>query len=76
MEEKGEKVCEAARLGDVAGITSLIDAGYDVTYFDADGLTPLMLVVVPSFSLDYFIILPRISNLIHNLGYGVTCFRV
>ncbi|KMT19144.1 hypothetical protein BVRB_1g015400 [Beta vulgaris subsp. vulgaris] len=42
MEEKGEKVCEAAKLGDVAGITSLIDAGYDVTYFDADGLTPLM----------------------------------
>lgn len=42
MEEKGEKLCEAARIGDVAGVTSLIDAGYDVTYFDADGFTPLM----------------------------------
>ncbi|XP_021728452.1 protein arginine N-methyltransferase 2-like [Chenopodium quinoa] len=42
MEDKGEKLCEAARVGDLAGITSLICAGYDVTYFDADGLTPLM----------------------------------
>ncbi|KAL2895119.1 hypothetical protein RDABS01_011028 [Bienertia sinuspersici] len=43
MENKGEeKLCEAAKLGDVATITLLIDAGHDVTYFDANGLTPLM----------------------------------
>lgn len=40
--ERGEKLCEAAKAGDTSTITSLIDGGYDVTYFDADGLTPLM----------------------------------
>ncbi|KAK9756413.1 hypothetical protein RND81_01G095300 [Saponaria officinalis] len=40
--EKGAELCELARAGDVGGITSLIDAGYDVTYFDENGLTPLM----------------------------------
>ncbi|XP_059279415.1 protein arginine N-methyltransferase 2 [Lycium ferocissimum] len=38
----GEAVCEAARNGDINRIKSLIDSGDDVTYFDKDGLTPLM----------------------------------
>lgn len=42
MEEKGEELCQAAMAGDLTTITSFIDAGYDVSYFDADGLTPLM----------------------------------
>lgn len=42
MEDKGEKLCEAAKEGDIATITSLIEQGYDVTYFDEQGITPLM----------------------------------
>ncbi|GAB4839338.1 hypothetical protein Ancab_028865 [Ancistrocladus abbreviatus] len=37
-----EQLCRAARSGDTAKIGALIDAGADFTYFDADGLTPLM----------------------------------
>ncbi|KAJ8430897.1 hypothetical protein Cgig2_003890 [Carnegiea gigantea] len=40
--DRGEKLCDAAKAGDSATITSLIDGGYDVTYFGAEGLTPLM----------------------------------
>lgn len=41
-ENKEESLCEAARNGKIEVINSLIAAGADVTYFDADGLTPLM----------------------------------
>lgn len=40
--ELGEKLCEATRAGDEASVACIIGAGCDVTYFDADGLTPLM----------------------------------
>ncbi|KAL9257710.1 arginine N-methyltransferase 2-like protein [Drosera capensis] len=40
--DSGEKLCSAARDGDEDKVQSLIDAGADVTHFDADGLTPLM----------------------------------
>nr|DAD21368.1 TPA_asm: hypothetical protein HUJ06_022831 [Nelumbo nucifera] len=40
--EEGEVLCEAARSGDSAKIRTLIDAGTDVSYFDGEGLTPLM----------------------------------
>ncbi|KAG8377522.1 hypothetical protein BUALT_Bualt08G0041700 [Buddleja alternifolia] len=43
MEEKREEsLCEAARKGDIGRITCLIASGADVTYFDGEGLTPLM----------------------------------
>lgn len=38
----GESLCEAARNGEINSIKSLIDSGADVTYFDKEGLTPLM----------------------------------
>lgn len=41
-ENKEESLCEAARNGKTEIVNSLIAAGADVTYFDADGLTPLM----------------------------------
>ncbi|KAK2999199.1 hypothetical protein RJ639_022778 [Escallonia herrerae] len=37
-----EQLCEAARNGDADRVRTLISAGADVTYFDGDGLTPLM----------------------------------
>ncbi|KAK3011706.1 hypothetical protein RJ639_011656 [Escallonia herrerae] len=37
-----EQLCEAARNGDADRVGTLITAGADVTYFDGDGLTPLM----------------------------------
>ncbi|XP_042509578.1 protein arginine N-methyltransferase 2 [Macadamia integrifolia] len=40
--EAGEELCEAARSGDLAKVDALIDAGADVSYFDGEGLTPLM----------------------------------
>lgn len=40
--ENEEILCEAARNGDVDKLKSLIDLGTDFTYFDKDGLTPLM----------------------------------
>lgn len=41
-ENKEESLCEAARNGDGERANSLIASGADVTYFDAEGLTPLM----------------------------------
>ncbi|GAB2269626.1 hypothetical protein Dimus_004551 [Dionaea muscipula] len=40
--EVGDQLCEAARIGDGDKVAAIIDAGADVTYFDTDGLTPLM----------------------------------
>lgn len=40
--EQGEQLCEAARSGDLAKLRALIDSGADVSYFDGEGLTPLM----------------------------------
>ena len=40
--DRGERLCDAAKAGDAAAIKSLVDDSYDVTYLDADGLTPLM----------------------------------
>lgn len=40
--ENQELLCEAARNGDADKLKSLIDSGADVTYFDKDGLSPLM----------------------------------
>ncbi|KAI5563780.1 hypothetical protein POPTR_014G019000v4 [Populus trichocarpa] len=37
-----EILCEAAKNGDVDKVKSLINSGIDVTYFDSNGLTPLM----------------------------------
>ncbi|KAJ6971593.1 hypothetical protein NC653_032192 [Populus alba x Populus x berolinensis] len=37
-----EFLCEAAKNGDVDKVKSLINSGIDVTYFDSNGLTPLM----------------------------------
>lgn len=37
-----EILCEAAKNGDVDKVKSLINSGIDVTYFDRNGLTPLM----------------------------------
>ncbi|OMO70706.1 hypothetical protein COLO4_28541 [Corchorus olitorius] len=42
MEAEGEQLCEAARNGDVTKVNTLIKSGADVSYFDSDGLTPLM----------------------------------
>ncbi|KAI4321065.1 hypothetical protein MLD38_034486 [Melastoma candidum] len=42
MEEAGEQLCAAAAAGKLARLKSLISGGADVTYFDAEGLTPLM----------------------------------
>ncbi|KAL0325438.1 UNVERIFIED_CONTAM: protein arginine N-methyltransferase 2 [Sesamum radiatum] len=41
-ENKEESLCEAARNGDLGRVESLIASGADVTYFDGEGLTPLM----------------------------------
>ncbi|KAL3840471.1 hypothetical protein ACJIZ3_025062 [Penstemon smallii] len=41
-ENKEESLCDAARNGDVGKLTSLIESGADVTYFDSNGQTPLM----------------------------------
>ncbi|KAJ0026275.1 hypothetical protein Pint_08673 [Pistacia integerrima] len=40
--DKGEQLCEAARNGDGDKVKALIDSGAEVSYFDSDGLTPLM----------------------------------
>nr|XP_023912318.1 protein arginine N-methyltransferase 2 [Quercus suber]POF10551.1 protein arginine n-methyltransferase 2 [Quercus suber] len=40
--EQGEQLCEAARSGDLDNLRALIDSGADVSYFDGEGLTPLM----------------------------------
>ncbi|XP_034676860.1 protein arginine N-methyltransferase 2 [Vitis riparia] len=40
--EEGEMVCEAARKGDTAKLRALIDSGADVSFFDGEGLSPLM----------------------------------
>ncbi|KAJ6320991.1 hypothetical protein OIU78_016230 [Salix suchowensis] len=37
-----EILCEAAKNGDVEKVKCLINSGIDVTYFDSNGLTPLM----------------------------------
>ncbi|XP_071716933.1 protein arginine N-methyltransferase 2-like [Rutidosis leptorrhynchoides] len=37
------ELCEAAGKGEIDRVKSLIDAGADVTYFNEDGFTPLML---------------------------------
>lgn len=42
MAEAEKQLCELAKNGDAAKLKSLIDSGADVTYFDAQGLTPLM----------------------------------
>ncbi|CAB4266239.1 unnamed protein product [Prunus armeniaca] len=39
---EGEQLCEAARNGDAEKLKTLIETGADVSYFDGDGLTPLM----------------------------------
>ncbi|KAL6548073.1 hypothetical protein OROHE_009135 [Orobanche hederae] len=41
-ESKEESLCEAARNGEFERVNSLIADGADVTYFDGEGLTPLM----------------------------------
>ncbi|XP_073032643.1 protein arginine N-methyltransferase 2 [Primulina eburnea] len=41
-ENKEESLCAAARTGDLSKVASLLKSGADVTYFDRDGLTPLM----------------------------------
>ncbi|KAL0314797.1 UNVERIFIED_CONTAM: hypothetical protein Sangu_2324100 [Sesamum angustifolium] len=41
-ENKEESLCEAAQNGDLGRVESLIASGADVTYFDGEGLTPLM----------------------------------
>ncbi|KAG5542034.1 hypothetical protein RHGRI_021767 [Rhododendron griersonianum] len=40
--DDGELLCEAARSGDTGKANTLIEAGADVSFFDGDGLTPLM----------------------------------
>lgn len=40
--EESEQLCEAAKNGDTERAKTLINAGADVSYFDSDGLTPLM----------------------------------
>ncbi|GMY17340.1 protein arginine N-methyltransferase 2 [Fagus crenata] len=40
--EQGEQLCEAAKSGDLDKVNALIDSRADVTYFDTQGLTPLM----------------------------------
>lgn len=40
--EQGEQLCEAARSGDLDKLRALTDSGADVSYFDGEGLTPLM----------------------------------
>ena len=42
METEGEQLCEAARNGDVVKVKTLIESGADISFFDSDGLTPLM----------------------------------
>ncbi|KAG9143665.1 hypothetical protein Leryth_017153 [Lithospermum erythrorhizon] len=39
---KEEQLCEAAKSGDITLLNSLINSGADVTFFDNNGLTPLM----------------------------------
>ncbi|XP_028806931.1 protein arginine N-methyltransferase 2-like [Neltuma alba] len=39
---EGEQLCEAAKNGDSDKVRALIKSAADVTYFDADGLSPLM----------------------------------
>ncbi|KAI9106610.1 hypothetical protein K1719_022138 [Acacia pycnantha] len=39
---EAEQLCEAARNGNSDKVRALIESGADVTYFDADGLSPLM----------------------------------
>lgn len=42
MEESGKQLCEAARNGDTEKLKTLIDSGADVSFFDGEGLSPLM----------------------------------
>lgn len=43
METEEEQLCKAARNGDFAKAKALIESGADISFFDSDGLTPLML---------------------------------
>ncbi|XP_059459628.1 protein arginine N-methyltransferase 2 [Corylus avellana] len=40
--DQGEQLCEAARSGDSDKLRALIETGADVSYFDGQGVTPLM----------------------------------
>ncbi|KAH7510918.1 hypothetical protein FEM48_ZijujUnG0064800 [Ziziphus jujuba var. spinosa] len=40
--EEDHQLCEAAKSGDINKVKTLIHSGADVSYFDAEGLTPLM----------------------------------
>lgn len=40
--EEGAQLCEAAKNGNTEKLKALILAGADVTYFDGEGLNPLM----------------------------------
>lgn len=40
--DQGEQLCEAASSGDLDKLRALIETGADVSYFDGQGLTPLM----------------------------------
>ncbi|XP_057973215.1 protein arginine N-methyltransferase 2 isoform X2 [Malania oleifera] len=42
MTDTGELLCEAARNGDADKVNALIESGVDVSYFDGEGITPLM----------------------------------
>lgn len=42
MEGPEEQLCEAARCGDCDKVRKLVECGGDVSYFDEQGLTPLM----------------------------------
>lgn len=39
---ESEHLIEAAKTGDAEKVKALIDSGVDVSFFDSDGLTPLM----------------------------------
>lgn len=40
--KEGDQLCEAVKNGDPDKVRELIESGADVTYFNADGLSPLM----------------------------------
>lgn len=40
--DQGEQLCEAARNGDSGKLRALVESGADVSFFDGQGLTPLM----------------------------------
>lgn len=37
-----DRLCAAAEAGDTAGVTSLLSSGVDPSYFDPNGMSPLM----------------------------------